>query len=82
MFTFRRLQQNILPRGLYQEDQGIFGFAISCCQVICKLPQLTVTSTTKELHSLPAQCVAWVGQSTAISVQGSEAQKFANTGEN
>lgn len=39
-------------------------------KVILKLPELKQLEKTKELHSLPAQCVAFVGGSTAISVSG------------
>merc|ERR1711865_445193 len=52
------------------DEQSIVVGLMAGKKVICKLPQLTVQSTTKELHSLPAQCVAWVGQSTALSVSG------------
>jgi len=39
-------------------------------KVVCKLPDFKCMQKTKELHSLPAQCVAWTGESTAISVSG------------
>jgi len=39
-------------------------------KVCCKLPELKQLQKTKELHSLPAQCVAFTGLSTAISVSG------------
>lgn len=39
-------------------------------KVIIKYPEMKCKQKTKELHSLPAQCVAWTGESTAISVSG------------
>merc|ERR1712100_785695 len=39
-------------------------------KVVCKLPGLKRIQKTKELHSLPAQSVAFTGLNTAVSVSG------------
>jgi len=39
-------------------------------KVTLKLPELKKLQKTKELHSLPAQCVVFLGRSTAVSVSG------------
>merc|ERR1712224_625614 len=39
-------------------------------KVTLKLPELKKLQKTKELHSLPAQAVAFIGRSTAVSVSG------------
>merc|ERR1712110_486757 len=47
-------------------------------KVVYSLPDLSIVTRTKPVHSLPAQAVAFVGEKTALSVSGDRTLHFSN----